>query len=152
MAFVESGIWTVMQASLWLVGWILASHGFGSQILRNYLDRGRVESAYLYLILSISAGLLGLSLFVFIIGSLGFLKPIALWIFFAVGLTFWVLDFFKFQNATLNALIHLWFDSSRVEKLLMTALLILAGATFIAAQAPETGNDALAYHLLFPKQ
>ena len=152
MAYVSSGPAVLLAASVWFVGWILCFHGVGSALMgEDVIDRLRPGGVWLYKVFSVSLGAFAASLWVFVCGIAGYLTLPAIGAFFFTGLLLCVRDKSKYGALELRAVSSLWRTAGVSGRLLLAALLVVAAVSFLAAQAPETGNDSLWYHLQLPK-
>ncbi|MBI4043166.1 MAG: hypothetical protein HY391_06805, partial [Deltaproteobacteria bacterium] len=150
MEYVVSGPTVILTSTLWFCIILFASYGMGSTFLKNYFSRDNGPVCSLHAIFSLSLGLFSFSFWTFIIGSVGLLKLPCLLLFLLGGTALGLLDLRK--HGTDNVRIFKdGFPLSLSDKLLIALFLVLSFLTYLGAHAPATGNDALAYHLYFPK-
>ncbi|MEK7790474.1 MAG: hypothetical protein AAB309_02485 [Deltaproteobacteria bacterium] len=170
MQYVDSGFLVLFLSSIWLLLWTASCYGIGSSIVRFSFQWDDLSHPLLFFIFSVSAGLFFLSLYVFLAGSLGMLKFYSLLPYFSVGILWFAAN--RYVNGIrrsygpkgigIGMLRHPeapnvpYIEGSRsrssfYEKTILVLIFILIIFSFVAANAPETGNDALNYHLYFPK-
>ncbi len=150
MSFVSSGPATVLTASLLFAVFIAAFHGAGSRVVGGALSRESVSDILLYHAFTISIGALLLSVWIFAWGAV-WLSPAVVLAFAGLGLMACWLDKRRHGAAEARALAVFLKGTGPVARLYFAVFAALLALTFFAAQAPETGNDSMAYHLYFPK-
>ncbi len=138
------------MASLLFAVFIAAFHGVGVRVVGNAFPRGSTADIFLYHALTISLGAFVLSVWVFVWGLMG----LSSWVvisFIGLGLAACWIDKSRHgatEFRSLTAFVRGADTGTALGLAVLAALLVL---TFFAAQAPETGNDSMAYHLYFPK-
>ncbi|GEM_PF-3462848 len=147
MEYVSAGPRVLLLASAWLIGWVFSLYGAGDRVIGGVVDRSREGGFWLHAVFSMAVGLLFLSLWVFLCGVAGLLTRPAVLAFFVWGMALCIRGGLrrKKNSAPRQG------GRSFVETALWVIGACVTLASFIAAQAPVTGNDALAYHLYFPK-
>ncbi len=131
---------------LWSGGLIAGSIALGSLVLRRLAFSIPIRCARWVLAAGVGAALLSYLFFAF--SSLNLLSPLLLWVISGIWLLAGVLFWQKWQRqdqggAKLNSGIG--------KRLAWAALVSLLVLNAISALSPETGWDALAYHLALPK-
>ncbi|MBI2095260.1 MAG: hypothetical protein HYT89_03740 [Candidatus Omnitrophica bacterium] len=147
-----SGPLVILQASGFFVLFCLAFFSTGRVVLGDYWGVSeRPSVALLNLLCSVAIGLFLFSLWMIFFGALGWWHAWAVYAFLGVGISLLILR----RRETGEDLGPLFrtetYALSRWEWAIVLFFTILAGVTFIAAQAPVIGNDALVYHLYFPR-
>ena len=147
MAYVVSGPLVLLQAAALFFLFILAAYGAGARAVSGVWEGEGgplIEAAA-----AVSIGLLFLALWIFTVGSLGWLNRDALAPFALAG--FWGCARHKARLAAAFGDFRAVFFGGKLQTALSLAVLSLAALSFVASAAPLTGNDALTYHLYFPK-
>lgn len=151
MPFVASGPWTVLSATAWFALFVAAFHGVGCLIARDAISRQTAGDMALYHAVTISAGMVVCAAWIFACGLAEFLLPGPILAFVAAGAAACWRDK-RFHGAREWRTVAGFFRAQPASKRwAFAALTALAVLSFVAAQAPETGNDSMAYHLHFPK-
>ncbi|MCG3175918.1 MAG: hypothetical protein MOGMAGMI_00855 [Candidatus Omnitrophica bacterium] len=148
-AYVQSGPQVLLTAALWFWPSLLACYGAGRPLAALCPLDERAGSGALRAVLALSMGLFVLSLWVFAAGSLGLIGPVTLAAFIPVGV------FMALARTDLgrvcSAVREGWTRLSGLDRCILAGGAALAALTYVAAHAPESANDSLAYHLYFPK-
>lgn len=152
MEYIASGPGVLLAASIGFLLFLLAFHGMGSLVLGDaYLDRKSFAGMGLYKVHSAAIGLFLLSFWMIICGSFGCINRLSVGAFLFAGLLLCVRDkkrYFADEVASIRLALK---KLDTVDQLILAGLVLVAAVSFIACQAPPVGNDALAYHLYFPK-
>lgn len=129
---------------------VLISYGIGRIILGIFIKK--TEGLLEEFTISCGLGLAILAYSIYAIGSAGFLYvshiSIVIACFFVIAIfpaVFFVKSI-KWKKSTKEIL-----SLDAFERFLVAVIVIISAVCFIGAKAPETGNDALAYHLYHPK-
>lgn len=153
MNLAAAGPGETLWSGLWLFAFVAAFRGYGSALLRlTGLRRFPGVSGYaLEAVFSVALGLFALSLWSFACGASGFFTMRAYLLFAGMGAVLFVLRRKEGGQGFFRTLLHFWRNAPPLDRFLAAAFMSLALSTFLGACAPETGNDALSYHLYFPK-
>lgn len=130
-----------------LSGFLLTLIGVGLFVLKKLKALCSSEGERLLFSFGIGAGIAGYS--VFVLASLQLLYPFPLYGLLAFLVSIAYLGFKNSEFEYTRCFVHL--PHSFIEKSAFAILLIVLVAAFILALAPETGTDALTYHLAVPK-
>ncbi len=175
MEYVDSGFLVLFLSAIWLLLWLASCYGIGSSIVRFSFQWDDLSGSPLFFIFSVSTGVFFLSLYVFLAGGLGILKFYSLLPFLSVGILLFAANRYvngirrsygpkgigigvsrypeapnvKYPEGSHSR--SLFLKLGFYEKTILVLIFILIIFSFVAANAPETGNDALNYHLYFPK-
>ncbi len=118
----------------------------GSRIIKQ--KNSNIEN----FVISACIGLFVLSITVFVIGALGMLYR---WVFVVLIILCFVISYKEIIGIFSNLIPRLRMIGrifpSRFERFLIVIFVIVGIASLFETLAPETGNDALAYHLAHPK-
>ena len=150
MNYVNAGPLTLVSAGLWFAAWLWAAAAFGSFFVGRAFRSTSPKGVWLDAIFSVSAGLFILSIAVFLIGISGFLNRAAMIVLLVIGLLA-SRPIFLLVSQMGAEMKNIAVSAKPIYWLLGYLFLFLAITSFIAAAAPVTGNDALAYHLYFPR-
>lgn len=132
---------------LFLFSFILALTGVGLLILNILKPTFSSTGERLFIAFGLGAGTTGYSIFA--LASLQLLSPLPLYLLLALLVA---ASFFGWRNSeVVNAIRSTCLPHSFVEKSALAFLIIILGVAFVLALAPETGKDALTYHLAVPK-
>lgn len=151
MEYILSGPAVLLRASLSFIFFLLAFDGLGAFLLNRCMSLSDLSRGPLRRVLGISAGLFLFSLAVFAVGEAGFLRPYTIGVLGLGGIFLYVLFSLPHEKEAARSVVSVWKKAEFPDRLLFLGVTCLALWTFVASQAPAIGNDALSYHLYWPK-
>jgi hypothetical protein len=147
MEYAVSGPRVLAEAGAWFAAFLGAFYGWGRLVLGRYLDRRTFAELGLAAVFYVAAGMQVLGAWIFTCGLFGGIRPGPVFAFLALGWAWAVLgERGRLHEWRIAAPWRTWGDRA-----LIAGFAVLAAASYLAAQAPPVGNDALAYHLYFAR-